>query len=488
MPASSRLSVSIIRRFVLQTGNRALQYGEKQILTLYAVYSPSRSAVNRVDNGDHRGRITHMGVGHMRLTKRWQWLQRKVSRKLWLIALLYTVAGFISVLLGIWLTPVIPPGMSDLVTADAVGRILNILASSMLAVATFSLATLVTAHGSVTVSTSPRATALVMDNEVSRHALSVFIGTFLFSLVGLVALNAGVYGERGHVVLFLTTVLIIMLIVIALIRWIEHLSELAKVTETVERVEDVTTRALVGRARFPGIGARPCESVQQRIPVGAGRVLANRVGYLEHIDMAALLQCSAEHGLEIFVLVEPGTLTNLQTPLACVAGGDCPETVLENIQAAFSLGRARTFDYDPRFGLIVLGEIASRALSPGVNDAGTAIDVIGRATRALSIWATTEAETDAEGEAPKAQVWFQTLAVHDLLDDVFTPIARDGAGNIAVQIRLQKAFAALSQLDHRALQQAARDHSQLAWERARDALPMDFERDALLPLVLSRRD
>ena len=128
----------------------------------------------------------------MKLTGRWQWLQRKVSRKLWLIALLYTFAGLFSVLLGIWLAPWIPPHMSGLVTPDAVGRILNILASSMLAVATFSLATLVTAHGSVTVSTSPRATALVMDNEVSRHALSVFIGTFLFSLIGLVALNAGI--------------------------------------------------------------------------------------------------------------------------------------------------------------------------------------------------------------------------------------------------------------------------------------------------------
>jgi hypothetical protein len=40
-------------------------------------------------------------------------------------------------------------------------------------------------------------------------------------------LNAGIYGDHGHIVLFLMTVMIITLIVIALIRWIEHLSELA---------------------------------------------------------------------------------------------------------------------------------------------------------------------------------------------------------------------------------------------------------------------
>lgn len=40
-------------------------------------------------------------------------------------------------------------------------------------------------------------------------------------------LNAGIYGDHGHIVLFLMTVMIITLIVIVLIRWIEHLSELA---------------------------------------------------------------------------------------------------------------------------------------------------------------------------------------------------------------------------------------------------------------------
>src|SRR5690606_34769042 len=103
---------------------------------------------------------------------------------------------------------------------------------SMLAVTTFSLTTMVTAHGAVTGNTSPRATTLVLDNEITRHALGVFIGSFLFSLVGLVVLNAGVYGERGHVVLFALTALVIVLIVVALLRWIDHLSHLVRVSET----------------------------------------------------------------------------------------------------------------------------------------------------------------------------------------------------------------------------------------------------------------
>ncbi len=59
---------------------------------------------------------------------------------------------------------------------------------------------------------------------------------------------------------------------------------------------------------------------------------------------------------------------------------------LEKATRAFSIGTIRTFDQDPRFGLCVLTEIAERALSPAVNDPGTAIDILGRAVRVLSLW------------------------------------------------------------------------------------------------------
>jgi|GEM_PF-2436099 len=53
---------------------------------------------------------------------------------------------------------------------------------------------------------------------------------------------------------------------------------------------------------------------------------------------------------------------------------------------AFQIGRDRLFDDDPRFGLVVLSEIAARALSPAVNDHGTVIDVIGTIVRLFAKW------------------------------------------------------------------------------------------------------
>lgn len=92
----------------------------------------------------------------------------------------------------------IPESVSVKVGAEAVDNILNILASSMLAVTTFSLSIMVTAYGSTTTNVTPRATRLVVEDVTTQNVLATFIGSFLFSLVGIIALNMGAYGERGE--------------------------------------------------------------------------------------------------------------------------------------------------------------------------------------------------------------------------------------------------------------------------------------------------
>src|SRR5690606_22461375 len=129
---------------------------------------------------------------------------------------------------------------------------------------------------------------------------------------------------------------------------------------------------------------------------------------------------------------------------------------------------------DPRFGLSVLAEIASRALSSAMNDSGTAIDVIGRAVRLLGGW---RAEHDDTDDVPCPRVHVPALGVGDLFDDVFAPVARDGAGSLEVQIRLQKALRTLSHRGGEFAIHAAR-HARRALAFAETALPLDEDRAA----------
>lgn len=83
------------------------------------------------------------------------------------------------------------------IVAEAVDSILQIIANSMLAITVFSLSTMVAAYAKASAGATPRATELLLQDNTAQNALSTFIGAFLYSLVGIIALYMGVYGESG---------------------------------------------------------------------------------------------------------------------------------------------------------------------------------------------------------------------------------------------------------------------------------------------------
>lgn len=409
------------------------------------------------------------------MTSRWLWLLSQLTRRMWFRASLFSILAVGTALAAIVLGPYIPSDLPTKIGADAVDNILGIIASSMLAVTTFSLSTMVSAYSGATSNVTPRATRLVMEDSTTQNVLATFVGSFLYSLVGIVALSTGAYGSTGRVVLFVVTIGVILLIVVTLLRWIDHLSRLGRVTETTERVEKAACEAMRDRCKQPHMGGRPMNA----IPKAARPIYALRIGYVQHLDMGQLSDIAAKGEGVIFVCATPGAFVAPTDPIAWADGLDRDDLESE-IQACFTIDDIRSFDQDPRFGASVLAEIASRALSPGINDPGTAIDVIGRAIRILAVWVE---PVDPERDIPFPQIHVPAIDLRELFDDLFTPIARDGAGIVEVGIRLQKALKVLSRLGPANFAENAVRHSQLALERAQASLTLQQDIDVLRRLA-----
>ena len=431
---------------------------------------------------------------------RWRWMLTRLTKRLWVRASLFSLLGVATALLAIVFKDSIPAALPARIGADAVDKILSIIASSMLAVTTFSLSTMVSAYSAASSGVTPRATTLVMEDTTTQNALATFIGSFLFSLVGIIALSTGAYGAQGRVMLFAVTLAVVMLIVYTLLRWIAHLSKLGRVGETIDRVEAATIAALEHRARWPFLGGAPYPA-DLRLANTAVALTSPVTGYVQHIDVQALEDVANEHGLNIYVDVLPGSFVHLGMSLARIVpvGLEQEQTLpMQAIVAAMTIGVRRTFEHDPRFGLAVLSEIASRALSPAVNDPGTAIDVLGRGVRSLTTWARPQPLEAGRPEAESA-VFLQGLTVDDLFDDFFAPIARDGAGLLEVDLRMAKALGSLVQVHPQLFGGAARKHARWLSERAAGALTLEADQQRLghclatlgllsEPLLFAQRD
>ena len=405
------------------------------------------------------------------MVKRWKWFLIRISKRPWFRASLYSVLGIATALLALAVAPYIPDDVPTKIGSDAVDNILGVLASSMLAVTTFSLSIMVAAYGSATSNVTPRAISLLVEDPTTQNTLSTFIGSFIFSLVGIIALSTGLYGEKGRVVLFAATIAVVVLVVYALLRWIDQLSGLGRVAETTARVEKAATGALCQRMNQPFLGGCPLEVDPIALP-GARPLYAEKVGFVQHIDMPAMGELTKSENSAVYICVLPGVFVESTQPIAWSIGieAECDDA----LRNAFVIGAQRTFERDPRFGITVMAEIASRALSPGINDQGTAVDVIGRGVRVLS-----HLSRPVPPEEPKYdRVYAPGLSVADMLDDFFTPIARDGAAIVEVAIRIQQALASLGRLGDAAVTVAAQRQAELALKRAEAALTLseDWQR------------
>ncbi|MBO6634115.1 DUF2254 domain-containing protein [Parvibaculum sp.] len=412
------------------------------------------------------------------MISKWRWLLLQLVRQIWFRASLFALLGVVTALLSAGASWVIPAELSTRIGSEAVGPILNILASSMLAVTTFSLTVMVTAYSAATSAVTPRAAKLLREDPTTQNVLAVFVGAFLYSLVGLIALNMDIYGASGRAVLFAVTLVVILIMVIALLRWINHLSRLGMVDETSRNVESAARDALEERANVPYMGGRPLEGGKDAIPASAIPICSDLPGYLQHIDMAALAATAEDKGdVNVYVGVLPGAYVHARRPLLWIDGlADDPEDkTLDDFRKACVVGDQRNFDGDPRFGLIVLTEIASRALSPGVNDPGTAIDIIGRQYRLLAAWAE-RGEREGDCEPACANVFVPPLSVGDMFDDAFGPIGRDGAGHVEVQLRLLKALRALAAAAAPGFRESALHHARMALTRSEAAELLEEEK------------
>jgi len=358
------------------------------------------------------------------------------------------------------------------ITKESAETLLKIMASSMLMMATFAVASMVAAYASASSTATPRSFPLIIADDVSQNALSVFIGAFIYSVVALVALMNGLYGGRtSQFILFSLTIVVLAVIIITFIWWVDNIARLGRLGHTIDKVEAAAAEAIRKRQSAPRLGGVAAFSPPDA-PDGGRTVFGKAIGYVQRVDTAALQARAVESQLRIVVAALPGTFCTPNRPVAWVireASGSVSDEDAEAIAATFVIGGSRVFDQDPRFGLVVLSEIASRALSPAVNDPGTAIDITGTLVRLFVMWD----ECGKEGDVSTVQfdrVAVPELSVADMFDDAFTGIARDGAGNVEVVIRLLKALKALAAAEDPAMRDNALRHARLAQVRAEKVL------------------
>lgn len=406
----------------------------------------------------------------------------RIQERLWvrpLVLCVLSIGGIFAAMLAddAGLSKVAPE-----INLDSVESLLTIMASSMLVIATFAVGSMVAAYASASDGATPRSIPLVIADDVTQNALSAFIGAFIFSIVSLVAVKNALFDSAGLFAIFALTLLVFAVVVITFVRWVDRIARLGRVVNTIEKAEKAAGDALNRRRHAPTFGALTSSlppDLDKELNRGIS-VCSSRVGYIQHMDLETLQANAEAFDCHVVVTALPGAFVTSHRPLLYImpCSEHCEPFSPDDFSGAFTISSSRTFEDDPRFGLLALSEIADKALSPGINDPGTAINVIGTMVRLFTLWQS-PLEKDGLQKVIYDRVSVPELKTDDLFDDAFTAIARDGAEMVEVAIRLQKALSALAETGDPAMAGAAKRHSQMALARSEHVMSLQDDIDAV---------
>ncbi len=402
---------------------------------------------------------------------------KRYYRHLGLRVSLYALLSLAAAVLSPLAQQFLPPAASARLGTDAIMPVLSILATSMLAVSTFSLNIMVSAYRAAAASTTPRVHRILLEDTTTQSVLATFIGAFVYALASIILYQANVYEEGSVMIVMGVTVLVVALVVLAMLHWIQHLTTLGSVDDSLNTVAMRAAEALDGLAKSPLFGAHPI-TPETVAASDYTAVPAPCSGYIQLLDVPHLQKCLPEF-CNIYILHRPGAYVLEGQPIAQVTGqidAEALSKTVSTLQAGFTIGTLRTIEQDAPYGLIVLSEIASKALSPGINDCGTAVATLDRMQALL--WSYAKACTDTP-TVTAPQVFVPELDHHALMDAAFASIARDGAEHVEIAVHIRRALAVLALSEQPELARAAPIVASRALDYALQGLPLDADRDTV---------
>lgn len=217
---------------------------------------------------------------------------------------------------------------------------------------------------------SPRVLGTLLRDRYSQYAMGTFIGTFAYAFLVLREVGTGATPEFVPAVSLAVTFGLVLVSLGVFIRYVNHVAQSIRAGSVIFTVADAT-RSVVDELypRTPHVPDRGEDWRPYRIiPAPTG-------GTLKSYDIDSLVALARDAGTVIEIMLRVGDFVPRGAPLVRVAGrtGDVRSA---DLLPQISIGRERTMQQDPAFGFRQLVDIASRALSPGVNDPTTAVQVI----------------------------------------------------------------------------------------------------------------
>lgn len=365
------------------------------------------------------------------------WLTRHrvrhyVRNSLWIHPVCAMVLALILVRLLHWLEEAMD-WRSDL-DADTMRAVLGNLAGAMFTFIVFVCSSLLLVVQLASAQLTPRIIGTLFKDGVTKLTLSMFVFTFAFAMSSLVRISSTVPLLTAQTAAYSAAACLgmFLLLVDRVSKILRPSGALRSVASQAHQVIDsVYPRALkdqrldssVSEAKTPNRGV-------------SRTVTSPTDGVVLAFDVQGLVALGARHDCLIELVPQVGNFVASGSPLFRVYGGaDLPS---DSLLHSVALGEERTIEQDPTFAFRVIVDIASKGLSPAINDPTTAVLAVDRIHHLLRHVGSRRLDDERIRDAAgRLRLIYRTPDWEDFVTLAVTEIRQFGGASIQIARRLR---------------------------------------------------
>ncbi|MFC4058982.1 DUF2254 domain-containing protein [Planomonospora corallina] len=273
---------------------------------------------------------------------------------------------------------------------QAARTVLSAIAGSLITVTSLTFSLTVVTLQLASSQYSPRLLRTFARDRFVHVTLALLLTTFTYALTVLRAVRASLEDQSAFVPQLSVTVayLLALVSVVALVVFLAHLARQIRVESLLDSVRTEAAQTM-RRCADDRTGTALAPAIPE---TGTVPLCAVSSGFLTSVDEEALLRAAVDTGTVVVLDRLPGDWVVVGTPIAVawpLAGGTSGldrqdvDALSHHLAGAVRTGFERTSEQDIAFGLRQIVDVATKALSPGINDPTTALHALGHAAALL---------------------------------------------------------------------------------------------------------
>ncbi len=328
--------------------------------------------------------------------------------------------------------------------ASTARSIVSTVAGALISLTVFSFSLVMIVLNQAASQMSNRVLASMIENRFQQIILGFYIGTIVYALFLLSTIrdiDSGIYVPALSIyLLILLTVVDIFLF----IYFLDYVTQTVKYETVIHRVQDQTMAAM--KRKFKEVK----EEVFSPPIMSCQEVRVPESNYFQNFDEKKLMQIASDQDLYIHYLYRPSTYLVKGTVFMEIYSVNSIEKECMNLLIdATDFYTGQSIQINPDFGFNQITEVAIKALSPGINDPGTAVISLNALSDLLAYrlhYKLTSARYNNKGEL---RVYVPTTTFKEIFQKSIYPIWNYGKKDAYIQNALIHLTNQLKTADHK---------------------------------------